>query len=76
MTPDFFTTCVKEFKGAPIRLGAKRNQYVSIKNGLSAILMQNELLTSGRLRAPIADAGLKSGPIGMRMLCSNTSFSV
>ena len=30
----------------------------------------NEALTSGRLRAPTAVAGLNSGPRGMRMLCS------
>ena len=42
-----------------------------------AVLIHNEIvLTSGRLRAPITDVGLKSGPIGMRILCSNTSFSV
>jgi hypothetical protein len=33
-------------------------------------------LTSGRLRALTAVAGLNSGPIGMRILCSKTSFDV
>ena len=36
----------------------------------------SEALTSGRLRAPTALAGLNSGPRGMRMLCSKTSLDV
>jgi len=36
----------------------------------------SEGLTSGRLRGPIAVAGLNSGPMGTRMLCSKTSLEV
>lgn len=34
------------------------------------------VLTAGRLRAATDIAGLKSGPIGIRILCSYTSFEV
>ena len=35
-----------------------------------------ESLTSGRLRAPTVVAGLDSGPIGMRILCSKIFLDV
>ena len=55
--------------------------YAHIKNkdglGMDAIIkMCYKKRTSGRLRAPIVVTGLNSGPIGIRMLCSNTSLDV
>jgi len=43
---------------------------------LRSSMYQLDALTAGRLRAETDITGLKSGPIGIRMLCSYASFDV